>query len=105
MLRRQAGGKTMAKPDDYFFIQCKVSPGLFDTERQVTIKLPDGTEFVAFVDERNVKVKGGQQLQLDHPVDGWVKVFPVEVKKNKALVDLPQGSFTRGPRIQVTPAE
>jgi hypothetical protein len=42
---------------------------------------------------------------LDNPVDGWVKVFPVEVKKNKALVDLPQGSFTEGPRIQVPAKE
>jgi len=95
----------MAKSSDYFFIQCKVSPGLFATERQVVIKLPAGREFVAFVDERNVKVKGNQELKLDNPVDGWVRVFPVEVKKNKALVDLPQGSFTEGPRIQVPATE
>jgi hypothetical protein len=95
----------MAKSTEYYFIQCKVSPGLFATERQVVIKLPDGREFVSFVDERNVKVKGNQELKLDHPVDGWVRVFPVEVKKNKALVDLPQGSFTEGPRIQVPVTE
>jgi len=95
----------MATSSDYYFIQCKVSPGLFATERQVAIKLPDGREFIAFVDERNVKVKGKQELRLENPVDGWVKVFPVEVKKNKALVDLPQGSFTEGPRIQIPTAE
>lgn len=54
----------MAKSSDYYFIQCKVSPGLFATERQVAIKLPDGREFVAFVDERNVKVKGNRELKL-----------------------------------------
>ncbi len=91
----------MAKPIHYF-IRCKVSPGLFDTERQVIVELPTGQEYVAFVDAKNVKVKADDEPALNKPpVDGWVRVLPVEVKKNTSLVDLPQGSFTEGPRIEV----
>ena len=94
----------MAKPVHYF-IRCKVSPGLFDTERQVIVQLGTGQEYVAFVDARNVKVKANQEPALNKPIDGWVRVLPVEVKKNTALVDLPQGGFTEGPRIEIPSKE
>jgi hypothetical protein len=95
----------MPKSDKIFFIRCQVSPGLFSTERQVVVKFPEGREFVAFVDERNVKVSKGMTPEVQKPVDGFVRVFPVNVKKKTALVDLPQGSFTEGPRIEVPTKE
>jgi hypothetical protein len=95
----------MPKLDRFFFIRCQVSPGLFSTERQVVVKFPEGREFVAFVDERNVKVSGDKKPEVQQPVDGFVRVFPVNIKKKTALVDLPQGSFTEGTRIEVPTKE
>jgi hypothetical protein len=91
---------------EYYFLPCKVSKGLFSTERQVSVRLQDGREFVAFVDERNVQIKSDQHLKSEEAVDGWIKVFPVKVTETKALVDLPtQGSFVEGPRIEISPKE
>lgn len=95
----------MANQSNFYFIECQVSKGLFATERQVSVKLPNGRVFVAFVDERNIKLKS-REPQTEGSVDGWVKVFPVKVTKSSALVDLPtQGSFVEGPRIEISPKE
>lgn len=62
--------------------------------------------FIAFVDERNVKLKDPTpSQQAEWSVDGWVRVYPVEVTKQTAIVDLPQGSFTEGPRIEIPAKE
>jgi hypothetical protein len=89
--------------EQLYFIRCKISRGLFDSERQVTVRLPDGREFVTFVDMRNVKED--QPIDHEKTVDGWVEVFPVRVTSHQALVDLPQGSFTEGPRIEIPSRE
>jgi hypothetical protein len=95
----------MAKLSSMYFVRCKVSPGLFDSERQVVLQLPSGKEYVAFVDARNVQVSPHTQPAINNPIDGWVRVLPVAVSKETAVVDLPQGSFTEGPRIQIPSKE
>jgi hypothetical protein len=85
---------------EYFLLPCKIARGLFTSERQITIRLLDGRQFVAFVDERNVKEVHAPNH--DNVVDGWVKVSPVKMIGEDAWVDLPQGSLTEGPRIQVS---
>jgi hypothetical protein len=82
-------------------IPCKVLPGMFSTERQVVINLPNGQEIDALVDHRSVVVK--EEPRMGRSVNGFVSVSLVHYDKDTklALVDLPQGSFTKGPRIQI----
>lgn len=82
-------------------IPCLVLPGMFSTERQVVIKLPNGQEIDALVDHRSVVADG--EIHSGKAVNGFVGVFLVGYDKqtNQALVDLPQGTFTKGPRIQI----
>jgi hypothetical protein len=96
----------MPKVVEFYYLPCKVSKGLFATERQVSVALPDGKNFIAFVDHRNIRLKSDLNLTSEESVDGWVKVYPVEVSTSKALVDLPtQGGFAEGPRIEISPKE
>ncbi|HWP58827.1 MAG TPA: hypothetical protein VNL14_13125 [Candidatus Acidoferrales bacterium] len=80
-------------------ISCSVGPGMFSSERAISIDLPDGRKISALVDRRNVipdrDVKPGEEY------NGHVKVAVVEVKKDSAIVDLPQPGFTEGPRLKV----
>ncbi|MGH7781861.1 MAG: hypothetical protein ACREQR_18750 [Candidatus Binataceae bacterium] len=82
-------------------IPCTVLPGMFSTERQVLIELPNGQEIDALVDSRSVKVE--EEPTAGESVRGFVSVSLVhfDPQTRQALVDLPQGSFTRGPRIQI----
>ena len=82
-------------------VPCLISPGMFSTERQVIITLPDGHEIEALVDHRSVMAK--ENPQSGKPAKGFVTVSVVEYDKQTkhALVDLPQGSFTKGPRIRI----
>jgi len=89
---RMANGKMITIP-------CLVSSGMFSTERQVVVQLSNGQEIDALVDHRSVIVEG--KLEPGKSVPGRVSVAVVHFdKKTKtALVDLPQGSFSKGPRI------
>ena len=80
---------------------CRVLPGMFSTECQVIVTLPTGQEIDALVDRQSVKVE--EEPEVGKPVNGFVQVSLVEhdKKANQVLVDLPQGSFTKGPRIRV----
>lgn len=83
-------------------LPCAVSPGMFSTERHVIVKLPDGREIDALVDRQSVLVE--EEPQAGKPqVKGFVTVSIVNDDKhaNRALVDLPEGSFSKGPRIQI----
>jgi hypothetical protein len=82
-------------------ISCLVSPGMFSTERQVVITMPDGHQIEALVDHRSVVLKGTPKP--GESANGYVTVSVVEYDKHTkhALVDLPQGSFSKGPRIRV----
>ncbi|MGH7931950.1 MAG: hypothetical protein ACREQN_02160 [Candidatus Binataceae bacterium] len=99
-MKKKTGSEAKSKAK-MIAIPCLVSPGMFSTERQVVIKLPDGQEIDALVDHRSVVVK--QKLQTGKPVSGFVNVSLVHYDKQtkQALIDLPQGSFITGPRIRV----
>lgn len=80
-------------------ISCKVSPGMFSNERGVTVELPDGRRVSAFVDKRHVSVR--EEPKPGREVEGRVRVTVIEVKKDSAIVDLPQPGLTEGPRLKV----
>src|SRR5713101_4192711 len=82
-------------------IPCLVTPGMFSTEFHVLVKLPDGREIDALVDRSNVDVS--EEPQAGKPVPGTLKVSVVNYDKRRkqALVDLPDGSFAKGPPILV----
>jgi len=80
-------------------LACKVSRGMFSTERGVTIDLPGGRRVAAFVDARNVIVS--QEPEPGAEVPGRVRVSLVETKKDSAIVDLPEPGLVAGPRLTV----
>lgn len=80
-------------------VPCKVSLGMFRHERIVRLALPDGQTLSLFVDESQVEVP--RELEPGEEVDGFVKVAIVEENDGYAIIDLPQQSFTRGPRVSV----
>ena len=81
-------------------LRCKVSPGMFSSERGVIIELQDGRKVAAFIDKRHVRVD--QEPQSGREVDGYVKVSIVEIGKDFVIVDLPQPGLTDGPRLKVS---
>lgn len=81
------------------YIPCKVSLGMFDNEVGVTIKLPSGEEVVAFVDQRDVKVK--EKIPEGRDIDGKLLVRLIEKTNNQAIIELPQPSIAHGLRIRV----
>jgi hypothetical protein len=82
-------------------IPCQVLPGMFSTERQVVITLPNGQEIDALVDHRSVVEP--KESRTGKTSQGFVEVYLVNYDKRtkQALVDLPEGSFTKGPRIKI----
>jgi hypothetical protein len=80
-------------------IPCKVSLGMFSTERGVRIELPDGRKIAALVDKHHVVVK--EEPQSNTEVDGRLAVFVVEYLDDSVLVDLPQPSMTEGTRLRI----
>jgi hypothetical protein len=82
-------------------IDCVVLLGMFSSERQVIITLPSGQEIDALVDYKSVNVD--QDPKPGESVRGSLKVSLIDYDKRakQALIDLPQGNFTSGPRIQV----
>jgi hypothetical protein len=83
-------------------LRCKVSQGMFSTERGVLVELPDGRRVSTLVDKSSVLVS--RDPQTGEEVDGRVKVSVLETKKDSALVDLPQPGLTEGPRLRVPKA-
>ena len=80
-------------------ISCSIGAGMFSSERTISIDLPDGRTVSAFVDRRDVipdrNPRPGEEYR------GHVKVALVEVKKDSAIVDLPQPGLTEGPRLRI----
>jgi hypothetical protein len=81
-------------------LRCKVSPGMFSSERGVIIELQDGRKVAAFIDKRHVTVN--QEPQSGREVDGYVKVSIVEIGEDYVIVDLPQPGLIEGPRLKVS---
>jgi hypothetical protein len=82
-------------------VACKVSRGMFSTEREVFIQLDAGREVTALVDQRSVIEP--KQPAPGESVNGRVKVSVVQIdkKSGSALVDLPQPAFAVGSRIKI----
>jgi len=80
-------------------ISCKVSPGMFSTERGVLIELPDGRKISTFVDKRLVIVD--REPDPNGEVEGRIKVSIVKDGKDSVVVDLPQPGLREGTRMIV----
>ena len=80
-------------------MSCKVSRGMFSSERGVHVRLPDGREVSALVDKRHVIVE--RDPRPGSEVSGRVKVDVVKVGKDSVIVDLPQPGIAAGPRLKV----
>jgi hypothetical protein len=82
-------------------VACKVSRGMFSSEREIFIQGDGGREVTALVDQRSVIEP--KQPAPGESIDGRVKVSVVEIDKRSgfALVDLPQPAFGVGSRIKV----
>jgi hypothetical protein len=82
-------------------VACKVSRGMFSTEREIFIQGDDGSEVTALVDQSSVIEP--KQPAPGESIDGRVKVSVVEIdnKSGFALVDLPQPAFAVGARIKI----
>jgi hypothetical protein len=96
-MKRKANGAR--KPFLEATIPCLVSLGMFRDERGVRVRLPDGRELSVIVDRRSVIVETDPEPGKE--VQGKLKVAVVAVKDDRALVDLPQASFTSGPRLEL----
>jgi len=80
-------------------IKCKVSLGMFSSEREVIVELPDGRMVAALVDKRHVEV--AQDPAPGEKVEGRLKVFVVETRKESAIIDLPQPTIVEGLRFEI----
>ncbi len=82
-------------------VACKVSRGMFSSEREIFIQRDGGREVTALVDQRSVIEP--KQPAPGESIDGRVKVSVVAIDKRSgfALVDLPQPAFGVGSRIKV----
>lgn len=80
-------------------ILCRVSPGMFSTERGIQFDLPDGRRVSAFVDKSRVITASEPRTGRD--VDGRLKVDVVQYKDDCAIVDLSQPGLAVGARVRV----
>ena len=80
-------------------ISCSISPGMFSSERAISIDLPGGRKVSAFVDRRDVIPD--RDLMPGEEYKGHVRVFLVDFRNDSAIVDLPQAGLTEGPRLKV----
>ncbi len=80
-------------------LPCKVSAGMFSSERGILVELPGGRRVSALVDKKHVTPKADPAPGTE--VAGRVRVDIVEYHKDSVVVDLPQGGFSEGPRLKV----
>jgi hypothetical protein len=80
-------------------LPCTVSGGMFKSERIVAVELPDGSEITAFVDRH--QVIPDREVEPNEEYEGEVRVAVVQMKKDSAIIDLPQAGLTQGPRLEV----
>ncbi len=90
---------TKVKSEQARTVDCSVTPGMFSNERGVVVQAMDGRKVFALVDIRHVLVD--REPSLDAEVPGRVKITVVSLKKNSALIDLPQPALSEGPRVEV----
>ena len=95
--------ESQSKGDGHRYIICQIGKGLFEHECSITVSDIYGEKYQAIVDRNDVKVS--KEPEGFDFVDGVVRVRVVEVHPGKIVVDLPQETFTSGPRITVSPKE
>jgi|SRR3989338_4668028 len=82
-----------------YYLLCKVRLGSFERERGVIIEIPDAENITAIVDKSDVFPDSKPTPGVI--VGGRLRVFVVDEKKDKLIVDLPRETFSSGPRIAV----
>lgn len=81
-------------------VPCKIRRGLWESERDVLIKLPDGKVFKAPVDSTQVSYEGS--LEENQIKEGHVKVRIVMYDTpSTAYIDLPGEDIMLGCRVHV----
>jgi hypothetical protein len=92
------GAMEETRPTVEYTLKCKVSRGMFSSERGIEIDLPD-KHVIAFVDKRDVIVP--REPHVEEKVEGRVKVAVLTIGEETALIDLPQPALTQGTRLRV----
>ena len=91
--------KSHPKREEITTVTCSISPGMFKSERMVSVELPGGHEVTALVDRH--QVIPDRELSPNDEYKGQLKVTVVEVKNKSAVIDLPQPGLTQGTRLVV----
>ncbi len=81
------------------FLNCQISPGLFDGEVAVRGATADGREFSLFVPDDFVECEGS--VADGGHADGWLRVQVLATQGPLTLVRLPGQAFERGQTITV----
>jgi hypothetical protein len=97
-MAKTSAKRVVARNDDLSTIRCKVSLGMFPSERVITLELPEEV-VTGFVDKNDVIVT--KEPSQDQAVDGRVRVYVLEIKKDSVLIDLRQPTITHGTRLRV----
>jgi len=80
-------------------LPCRISRGIFSSERGVRVTLPTGREVCTIVDKEHVHPD--QDVPPGQEIEGRVNVRVVELREDSALVDLPQPAVMQGTRIEI----
>ncbi len=81
-------------------IDCRVTLGLFSTERGIAFLSAGGDTIHAVVDATDVSVSS--ILKPGREAQGKVRAFIVSEHEDTVVVDLPQPTLTGGPRLEVS---
>jgi hypothetical protein len=79
------------------YVQCRVSPGFFESEFYVVLN-----DSSAYVDRKNVWVE--TLPTKDHEVDGKVLAYLVDERPDKALIEIPGQAVVGGLRTWIPKA-
>ena len=83
----------------FVLVKCKVSLGMFSTERAVTIELTGGQRATAFAHRREVVTS--KKPAKHELLRGCLRAELVEIQGNSALIELPQPALGMGTRVRV----
>lgn len=91
--------KAQKPKEGAYYLLCKIRLGSFERERGVIIEISDAENITAIVDKSDVLPDS--KPSLGAIVGGKLKIFVVDEKGDKLIVDLPRETFSSGPRIAV----
>jgi hypothetical protein len=90
--------KAQKPKDGEYYVVCKIRLGSIERERGVIIEMPEGN-ITTIVDELDVLPHSKPEPGVI--LNGKLKVFVVDQKGDRVIVDLPRETFSSGPRIAV----